>query len=203
MGAGDLSAALWQERRQLEVLLFRLESQRLHVEAHNLHWLGFTAAELESVLDRLRFDALARSVESAAVAAAWNVPAEATLGELIAAAPPGPWAEILSDHLAGLQDLRRRLAEAAEAGRASLQAARLAVFNEAGSPGAVTSGTDTSGAEPAGAEAGGAELAGAEAGGGSDELDRLTLAATLDHALAVIDRTQQPHLDEYLGDSPG
>lgn len=188
MGAGDLSAALWQERRQLEVLLFRLESQRLHVEAHNLHWLGFTAAELESVLDRLRFDALARSVESAAVAAAWNVPAEATLGELIAAAPPGPWAEILSDHLAGLQDLRRRLAEAAEAGRASLQAARLAVFTEAGSPGAEISG---------------AEAGGVEAGGGSDELDRLTLAATLDHALAVIDRTQQPHLDEYLGDSPG
>lgn len=188
MGAGDLSAALWQERRQLEVLLFRLESQRLHVEAHNLHWLGFTAAELESVLDRLRFDALARSVESAAVAAAWGVPAEATLGELIAAEPPGPWAEILSDHLAGLQELRRRLAEAAEAGRASLQAARLAVFTEAGSPGAEISG---------------AEAGGVEAGGGSDELDRLTLAATLDHALAVIDRTQQPHLDEYLGDSPG
>lgn len=183
MGAGDLSAALWQERRQLEVLLFRLETQRLHVEANNLHWLGFTAAELEGVLDRLRFDALARSVESAAVAAAWNVPAEAPLGELIAAAPPGPWAEILSDHLAGLQDLRRRLAEAARTGRASLQSARQAVLPEA--------------------ESSGPELSGAEAGGASDELDRLTLAATLDHALAVIDRAQQPHLDEYLGNSPG
>ncbi len=188
MGAGDLSAALWQERRQLEVLLFRLESQRLHVEAHNLHWLGFTAAELESVLDRLRFDALARSVESAAVAADWKVPAEAPLGELIAAAPPGPWAEILSDHLAGLQDLRRRLAEAARAGRDSLQKARLAVL----------AGTESSGAESSGSEAGGSE-----AGGASDELDRLTLAATLDHALAVIARTPQPHLDEYLGNSPG
>ena len=92
MGASDLSAALWQERRQLELLFFRLETQRLHVVAGNLQWLSFTASEIETVLDRLRFEALARSVESAAVAAEWGVPAQATLIELIAVAPAGPLA---------------------------------------------------------------------------------------------------------------
>ena len=113
MGAGDLSAALWQERRQLELLLFRLETQRLHVLAGNVQWLSFTASEVESVLDRLRFEALARSVESAAVAAEWGLPAQATLNELVAGAPPGAWAEVLQDHLDGLRALLRQLNDAA------------------------------------------------------------------------------------------
>ncbi|KRE76309.1 flagellar export chaperone FlgN [Arthrobacter sp. Soil763] len=115
MGAGDLSAALWQERRQLELLLFRLETQRLHLTAGNIEWLSFTASEVESVLDRLRFEALARNVESAAVAAEWGLPAQATLIELIAAAPPGAWPDVLRDHLEGLRALLIRLEDAAAA----------------------------------------------------------------------------------------
>ena len=121
MGAGDLSAALWQERRQLELLLFRLETQRLHVLAGNLQWLSFTASEVESVLDRLRFEALARSVESAAVAAEWGLPAQATLNELAAGAPPGAWAEVLQDHLDGLRALLRQLNDAARANEDTLR----------------------------------------------------------------------------------
>ena len=84
MGAGDLSAALWQERRQLELLLFRLETQRLHLAAGNLAWLNFTSSEIEAVLDRLRFEALARNVESAAVAVVVGSGAGAAAVELIA-----------------------------------------------------------------------------------------------------------------------
>ncbi len=120
MGAGDLSAALWQERRQLELLLFRLETQRLHVAAGNTHWLTFTASEVETVLDRLRFEALARNVESASVAAEWGLPAQATLVELIAAAPQGSWPTVLAEHLAGLRALLARLAEVAGANEAML-----------------------------------------------------------------------------------
>lgn len=112
MGAADLSAALWQERRQLELLLFRLETQRLHVAAGNIHWIAFTASEVESVLDRMRFEALARNVESAAVAAEWGLPAQATLPELIAAAPHGSWPTVLQEHLDGLRSLLVRLAGA-------------------------------------------------------------------------------------------
>lgn len=120
MSASDLSAALWQERRQLELLLFRLETQRLHVQAGNLEWLNFMASEVETVLDRLRFEALARSVESAAVAAEWGLPAQTTLVELISAAPAGPWAEILRDHLETLRVLLGRLGEAARVNEQAL-----------------------------------------------------------------------------------
>ncbi|HET8880409.1 MAG TPA: flagellar protein FlgN [Arthrobacter sp.] len=122
MGAGDLSAALWQERRQFELLLFRLETQRLHVVAGNTGWLTFTASEVETVLDRLRFEALARNVESAAVAAEWGLPTQATLVELIAAAPPGSWPAVLQEHLDGLRALLARLAGTAAANESALLA---------------------------------------------------------------------------------
>lgn len=125
MSAGDLSAALWQERRQLELLLFRLETQRLHVAAGNTRWLTFTASEVESVLDRLRFEALARNVESAAVAAEWGLPAQATLVELIAAAPQGSWPTVLQEHLDGLRELLGRLRDAARASEEMLESLQL------------------------------------------------------------------------------
>ncbi|MEQ4520847.1 flagellar protein FlgN [Pseudarthrobacter sp. B907] len=125
MGAGDLSAALWQERRQLELLLFRLETQRLHVAAGNTQWLIFTASEVESVLDRLRFEALARNVESAAVAAEWGLPAQATLVELIAAAPQGSWPTVLREHLDGLRELLGRLGDTARASEEMLASLQL------------------------------------------------------------------------------
>lgn len=169
MGASDLSAALWQERRQLELLLFRLETQRLHVEAGNLEWLNFTASEVESVLDRLGFEALARSVDSAAVAVAWGLPAQATLTELMWAAPAGPWPEILHEHLDALRGLLRRLSEAVHANEESLRTLRLPA---ASGPGA----TDTAGL-----------------------LEQLTTAQNVERALAVTRRATQPLLVQYLG----
>ncbi|WP_346926776.1 flagellar export chaperone FlgN [uncultured Arthrobacter sp.] len=183
MGAGDLSAALWQERRQLELLLFRLETQRLHVLAGNLRWLSFTAAEVESVLDRLRFEALARSVESAAVAAEWGLPAQATLNELVAGAPPGAWAEVLQDHLDGLRELLRQLNDAARTGEESLRNLNRPV--ESGTPAGLRSG-DATAALPA-------DTAGV--------LDQLTTAGNIERALAVVRRTNQPLLEQYLGGS--
>ncbi|BCW65858.1 hypothetical protein NicSoilB4_06210 [Arthrobacter sp. NicSoilB4] len=179
MGAGDLSAALWQERRQLELLLFRLETQRLHVLAGNLQWLSFTASEVESVLDRLRFEALARSVESAAVAAEWGLPAQATLNELVAGAPPGAWAEVLQDHLDGLRELLRQLDDAARTSVDTLGNLNRPV---AGAPAGPRNGDPVS--LPA-------DTAGV--------LDQLTTAGNIERALAVTRRTNQPMLDHYLG----
>jgi hypothetical protein len=164
MSASDLSAALWQERRHLELLLFRLETQRLHVVAGNLEWLNFMASEIETVLDRLRFEALARSVESAAVAAQWGLPAQTTLVELIAAAPAGPWSEILREHLEALHALLARLGEAARVNEEALRTLPLP-----GRPG------------PAGL------------------LDQLTTGGNLERSLAVVRRSAQPLLAQYLG----
>lgn len=187
MGAGDLSAALWQERRQLELLLFRLETQRLHVLAGNLQWLSFTASEVEGVLDRLRFEALARSVESAAVAAEWGLPAQATLNELVAGAPPGAWAGVLQDHLEGLGGLLRQLNDAARTSEDTLRSLNRPVASGA------------SGAS-AGPRSGDAASAPADTAG---VLDQLTTAGNIERALAVIRRTKQPLLDQYLGGNGG
>jgi hypothetical protein len=184
MGATDFSAALWQERRELELLLFRLETQRLHIEAGNLHWLGFTASEVETVLDRLRFEALARSVESAAVAAEWGLPAQASLVELIRAAPDGPSAEILQEHRAGLRDLLRRLGDAAGAGEQLLR--KLA---RQGSSGTTTPPGGAAGTQP---DADSAEI-----------LDQLAMAANIERALTVMQRTPQPLLSHYLDGEKG
>lgn len=184
MGAGDLSAALWQERRQLELLLFRLETQRLHVLAGNLHWLSFTASEVESVLDRLRFEALARSVESAAVAAEWGLPSQATLNELVAGAPPGAWADVLQDHLDGLRELLRQLNDAARTSDDILS--KLNRPASSGSSAGPRSGDTVS--LPA-------DTAGV--------LDQLTTAGNIERALAVVRRTNQPLLEQYLGGNRG
>ena len=181
MGAGDLSAALWQERRQLELLLFRLETQRLHVLAGNVQWLSFTASEVESVLDRLRFEALARSVESAAVAAEWGLPAQATLNELAAGAPPGAWSEVLQDHLDGLRALLRQLIDAALANEETLRNLSRPVAS--GASAGPRNGDDAA-ALPA-------DTAGV--------LDQLTTAGNIERALAVVRRTAQPLLEQYLG----
>lgn len=181
MGAGDLSAALWQERRQLELLLFRLETQRLHVLAGNVQWLSFTASEVESVLDRLRFEALARSVESAAVAAEWGLPAQATLNELAAGAPPGAWPEVLQDQLDGLRALLRQLSDAALANEDTLRNLSRPVASGAS---AGPRNGDAAAALPA-------DTAGV--------LDQLTTAGNIERALAVVRRTAQPLLEQYLG----
>lgn len=180
MGAGDLSAALWQERRQLDLLLFRLETQRLHVLAGNLQWLSFTSAEVEAVLDRLRFEALARSVESAAVAAEWGLPAQAALNELAAAAPPGAWPDVLADHLEGLRALLRQLDDAARTGEATLR--------HLGRPGGP-------GMSPGPCAGRGATAQPDTAG----VLDQLTMAGNIERALAVVRRSPQPLLAQYLG----
>jgi hypothetical protein len=167
MEAGDLSAALWQERRQLELLLFRLETQRLHVAAGNLEWLGFLVTDVETVVDRLRFEALARSVQSAAVASAWGMPAQSSLTELISSAPAGPWPEIMREHLDALHRLLLRIAESVRANEDMLRAVRLP--------------------EGPGAE------------GTAALLDQLTTAENVRQALAVLRRTSQPLLAQYLG----
>ena len=181
MGAGDLSAALWQERRQLELLLFRLETQRLHVLAGNVQWLSFTASEAESVLDRLRFEALARSVESAAVAAEWGLSAQASLNELAAGAPPGAWAEVLQDHLDGLRGLLRQLNDAALANEDTLR--------------------NLSRPVPSGTSAGprNGDAAATLPADTAEVLDQLTTAGNIERALAVVHRTAQPLLEQYLG----
>ncbi|MGP0224775.1 MULTISPECIES: flagellar protein FlgN [unclassified Paenarthrobacter] len=122
MGADELSATLWRERRQLDFLLFLLETQLLHLRAGNWHRLNFTATELEKVLENLRFESLARGVEAASLSAEWKAPHHTTLPGLVSAAPPGPWPGLLGEHLQGMAELQAKIDNAASDNAAALQA---------------------------------------------------------------------------------
>lgn len=173
MGAEELSASLWRERRQLELLLFRLETQLLCMNADRRKWLKFTSTDLEAVVENLRFETLTRNVEASAVAAEWGSRAEATLAALAAAAPPGIWGELLMGHQRELSGLLRQVTAARDANLAAL---RTAQEPPAGAP--VPAGEPI---EP------------------TDELALLAQDAVLQHALAVVQRCAQPLLEEFLG----
>ncbi|MFF2299511.1 hypothetical protein [Arthrobacter sp. NPDC058127] len=120
VGADELSALLWRERRQLELLLYRLETQLLHVRAGNWHWLKFAAGDVEKVLENLRFDTLSRNIESSARAIEWRLPANATLPMIASVAPPGIWPELLQEHHRELVLLLKQVETTAAANLESL-----------------------------------------------------------------------------------
>ena len=101
-GAADaalegLSDALWQVRRVLDLLRFRLEEERLLEHAGGRRWVPGTAWELEQVADQLRLADLVRAVGSEELARILGTGSPATLAQLAAAAP-GPWGHILELH---------------------------------------------------------------------------------------------------------
>lgn len=105
MGAHELSSRLWRERELLDLLVFKLEEEQLLLTSGKSRWLSFATREVEQVLERLREAGLERAVEVATLAASWNLPENATLREIIAAAPSPAWSETFAGHLQALTDV--------------------------------------------------------------------------------------------------
>jgi hypothetical protein len=187
VGADELSATLWRERRQLELLLYRLETQLLHVRAGHTHWLKFTAADVEKAVESLRFDTLARNIESSAIAIEWHLPASATLPMIASVAPPGIWPELLQEHHRELVLLLKQVETAAAANVEAL----LMGPEGGGHPplGAVLPGDIM---EPAGP----GTLAQADT---ADDVASLAEDANIDRALAAARDCSLPLLKEFLG----
>jgi len=111
VSANELSAALWRERELLDLLVFKLEEEQLLLAAGKARWLQFATREVEQVMDKLRTASLARTVEVSKVAAEWGADENATLRELVAHAPEGPWAELFTAHLNALTELTTQITE--------------------------------------------------------------------------------------------
>lgn len=111
VGVNELSAMLWRERELLELLLFKLEEEQLLLTAGKSRWVGHASREVEQVMNRLRDAALGRSVEVADVATEWGCPEDASLREIIGAAPAGPWQDIFTAHLAAMTELTGQIRE--------------------------------------------------------------------------------------------
>jgi hypothetical protein len=97
LGPQELSTLLWRERELLEMLLFKLEEEQLLLVNGRTRWLSHAAKEIEDVLDAIRMAELARAVEVESLATDLGMPDNASLRELVAAAP-APWAHILDEH---------------------------------------------------------------------------------------------------------
>ncbi|MEO6309407.1 MAG: flagellar protein FlgN [Leifsonia sp.] len=123
MSIHELSAVLWKERELLELLVFKLEVERLLLTSGKTRWIQRASDEIERVTDRLGTLGLARSVEVGAVSLEWGTSQDATLRELVAAAPDGIWPEILESHLNGLLDLTNQIRELRDANEQLLRAA--------------------------------------------------------------------------------
>ncbi|WP_422934691.1 flagellar protein FlgN [Sinomonas sp. P47F7] len=123
MAIHDLSAQLWHERELLDLLTFKLEEEQLLLTAGKTRWLSHATREVEQVLERLSSAGLARAVTAAAVAHEWGLPEESTLRELAAAAPDGPWAEILSAHLKAMSEQAALIRQLRDANAQFLRAA--------------------------------------------------------------------------------
>ncbi|MBC7290833.1 MAG: flagellar export chaperone FlgN [Actinotalea sp.] len=97
MGLNELSEVLWHERRALELLLFRVDTQRLALAGGSTRWLGRTTCEIEAGVDRVRSVELALAVEAQDVALSLGLEADASLRD-VADSAPAPWDDLLADH---------------------------------------------------------------------------------------------------------
>lgn len=101
MGLSEVSTILWQERRLLELLVFKLEEQQLLLAAGRTRWLAMAADELDAVMEDLRHVELLRAIEVDATATALGIDVGPSLSALAAAAPE-PWDELLTQHRSAL-----------------------------------------------------------------------------------------------------
>ena len=123
MGTNELSALLWRERELLELLVFKLEEEQLLLQGGKSRWLQHATREVEQVLGLVREAGLARSVEVATLAPQWKTAEDATLRELVAHAPAGPWGEIFSAHLVAMGDLTSQIRELRDTNERFIRAA--------------------------------------------------------------------------------
>ena len=91
--------------------MFKLEEEQLLLTSGKTKWLTHATREVEQVLERLRAADLGRAVAVAGLAAEWGTAEDATLRELVAAAPPGPWTEIFAAHLQAMTELTVKIRE--------------------------------------------------------------------------------------------
>jgi hypothetical protein len=116
MGVADLSAVLWRERHLLELLLFKLEVERLVLSSGRGRWVWHATREVEQVLGQIRTAELDRAVEADATSRALGIEPGSRLLALAQAAPE-PWAELLASHRDAFLGLTAEIDDLADANR--------------------------------------------------------------------------------------
>lgn len=128
----ELSEVLWRQREALELVVFKLEEQRLLLLDGQHRWLCHASREVEAVLDRLGEMELCRAVAAAAAGAELDVVDDPRLCALAEAAPP-PWPSVLGRHIEALRRLTRDIFALANCNRELLQSGLAAASEGCGS----------------------------------------------------------------------
>ncbi len=97
MGLPEVSSILWRERNLLDLLLFKLEEERLVLTAGLTRWVPCATREVDIVLVELQRLEGPRTAALEALAAELGLQPGRDLGEVAAAAPP-PWDGLLEQH---------------------------------------------------------------------------------------------------------
>lgn len=110
------SDVLMQERRVLELLLFKLETERLLLDTGRDRWLTLASREVDTVLDELNKVELARSITMAQIAPELGLDSSATLATVVETVPT-PWDVIFTEHQRELKSMMVEVLAAAESSR--------------------------------------------------------------------------------------
>lgn len=113
---GTLSQTLWRQHRILELLLYRMEVQRLVLATGQGRWVEQAAADVEATMEVLREEELVRATQVARVAERLGIDRTASLRDLVEAAPD-PWSEILRDHQRAFLELVDQIDATSKANR--------------------------------------------------------------------------------------
>ena len=112
----DVSNILWRERNLLELLAFKLDSERLLARAGRTRWLARADHEVEMVINELKAVELERGIRVQALGDELGISGDSTL-LLLAETAPGEWAGILTDHRRALLELARDVDRSARRSR--------------------------------------------------------------------------------------
>ena len=116
MPMADLSSILWRERGLLDLLLFRLEVERLVLSSGRSGWLTIAAREIEIVLAEMRHVELLRAVSVDSWRPRRTCTANPSLRE-IAECSPEPWRAIWLDHREAFTALTSQISELSQDNR--------------------------------------------------------------------------------------
>lgn len=128
-GFAEVSDILWRERELLDVLLFKLDQERLLLSeggASAVRWLSRASHEIDLVLEELRLADLARAVAVDAVATEVGLDPAPSLAKLVDAAP-APWDDLLAAHRVAFATLVEQVRALADDNRHRLEAAAVEV----------------------------------------------------------------------------
>ena len=109
----EVSDSLWRERQLLELLQFKLEQERLLLEAGRTQWLAHATREVDMVLEQLQRADLERAAAVESARRSLGLGGEVTLRQLAAVAPE-PWDGILRRHRDALNAITAEIASLVE-----------------------------------------------------------------------------------------